>query len=302
MNSTKGLLHRINDPGLSLDERAKLRCELAKHYEQLWNFNAAREALGDLWKRVGEHPNLEGLQEETKGEVWLRAGALTGWIGSLRQIEGAEESAKNFITQSITIFESLNLPEKISEAQIDLAYCYWRQGAFDEARVLLQEALARPSQLENDIRAIGIVRSAIVEESAMRLHDCLYICTVHSELFETLSNIAIKGKFHNEFGMVLKDLGVAEQRQDYIDRALIEFTAAGVYFEQSNLTRHQACVENNIGFLFGTIKRYREAHEHLDRAQALFTSLKDKVHNAQVDETRARVMIAEGQVSKPKSS
>lgn len=297
MNSTNGLLHRINDPSLSVDERARLRCELAKDYEQLWNFNAAREALGDLWNRVGERPKLEGLQEETKGEVWLRAGALTGWIGSLRQIEGAQETAKNFITESITIFESLKLPAKISDAQIDLAYCYWRQGALDEARVLLQEALARPG-LDHDIRAIGIVRSAIVEESAMRLHDCLYICTVNREFFETLSNIAIKGKFHNEFGMVLKDLGVAEQRQDYIDRALIEFAAAGIYFEQANLSRHQACVENNIGFLFGTIKRFPEAHEHLDRAQALFTRLKDAVHNAQVDETRARVMVAEGQFAK----
>lgn len=103
MNSTKELLHRINNPSLSVDERVKSRCELAKHYEQLWNFNAAREALGDLWTRIGERPNLEGLQEETKGEVWLRAGALTGWIGSLRQIEGAQETAKNFITESITI-------------------------------------------------------------------------------------------------------------------------------------------------------------------------------------------------------
>ena len=297
MNSTKGLLHRIDDPSLSVDERARLRCELAKYYEQLWNFNAAREALGDLWRRVGERPNLEGLQEETKGEVWLRAGALTGWIGSLRQIEGAQETAKNFITESIAIFESLKLREKISEAQIDLAYCYWRQGAFDEARDLLQEALARPG-LDNDIRAIGIVRSAIVEESAMRLHDCLYICTVNRGFFETLSNIAVKGKFHNEFGMVLKDLGVAEQRQDYFDRALIEFAAAGIYFQQANLSRHQACVENNIGFLFGAIKKFPEAHEHLDRAQALFTSLKDKAHNAQVDETRARVMIAEGHFAK----
>jgi hypothetical protein len=41
-------------------------------------------------------------------------------------------------------------------------------------------------------------------------------------IFESLSNTTLKGKFHNEFGMVLKDLGVAEQRQDYVDRALIE--------------------------------------------------------------------------------
>lgn len=118
MNSTKELLHRINDPALSPDERAQLRCQLAKRLEQGWNFEAAREAMGDLWQRIGEHPRLGDLHEETSAEVLLRAGALTGWIGSLRQIEGAQETAKNLITKSIEIFESIKLPEKSSEARM----------------------------------------------------------------------------------------------------------------------------------------------------------------------------------------
>ncbi|HZG51120.1 MAG TPA: response regulator [Pyrinomonadaceae bacterium] len=43
--------------------------------------------------------------------------------------------------------------------------------------------------------------------------------------------------------------------------------------------------------MFGTIGKFAEAHEHLDRAQALFTSLKDKVHLAQVDDARAKVLL-----------
>lgn len=39
--------------------------------------------------------------------------------------------------------------------------------------------------------------------------------------------------------------------------------------------------------------RYAEAHENLDRAQAIFTKLKDPGNLAQVDETRARVLVAE---------
>src|SRR6266550_3678709 len=94
--------------------------------------------------------------------------------------------------------------------------------------------------------------------------------------------------------MLLKKLGTAYCREDYIDRALIEYAAASFYFEQAGLSRYQGCVENNLGFLFGTIGKFAEAHEHLDRAQALFTSLRDSVHLAQVDETRARVMLAAG--------
>jgi len=39
--------------------------------------------------------------------------------------------------------------------------------------------------------------------------------------------------------------------------------------------------------------RYKEAHEHLDRAEFIFTKLQDPGNVAQVDETRARVLIAE---------
>jgi CheY-like chemotaxis protein/tetratricopeptide (TPR) repeat protein len=88
-----------------------------------------------------------------------------------------------------------------------------------------------------------------------------------------------------------------EQRVDYTDRALIEYAAASYHFEQAGHRRYQACVENNLGFLFSTIGKFNEAHEHLDRAQALMTSLKDTVHLAQVDETRARVFLAEGRVA-----
>ncbi|MFN2596800.1 MAG: response regulator, partial [Pyrinomonadaceae bacterium] len=51
------------------------------------------------------------------------------------------------------------------------------------------------------------------------------------------------------------------------------------------------------GFLFSTVGKFAEAHEHLDRAQALFTTLKDSGHLAQVDDTRAKVLLAEGSVA-----
>ncbi|MGH9970479.1 MAG: hypothetical protein ACREBG_22185 [Pyrinomonadaceae bacterium] len=198
--------------------------------------------MDHLWQRVGERPTLEGLDEQTQGEVLLRAGALTGWIGSTRQIEAAQETAKNLITESIAIFESLKRSEKVFEAQIELAYCYWRQGGFDDARILLQEALARPVQLDNQIRALGVLRKAIVEESTRRFHDALSILREAASLFETLNNNPLKGKFHNEFGFVLRNLFGSEQRKEFLDQALIEYSAASFYFEQAKLSRHQACV------------------------------------------------------------
>jgi two-component system chemotaxis response regulator CheY len=296
MNISSQLLHQIADTTLPQDERARLRCQLAKELENTGSYEVAREAMGHLWSRVGEYPVLDGLDEATAAEVLLRVGVLTGWLGSTKQIEGAQETAKNLITESISRFEALQDTLKVAEAQTELGYCYWRQGGFDEARVVLQEALSRlPAGVE--ARAITLLRLAIIEGSLKRYNDALRIDLEAAPLFQKSTNNAHKGKFHNQFGFVLKNLGAMEKRQDYIDRALIEFAAASFYFEQAGHTRYQACVENNLGMLFGTARKFPEAHQHLDRAQALFTSMKDQVHTAQVDDTRAKVLLAEGRTA-----
>lgn len=296
MNISRQLLPRIADPLLSQSERAQLRCQLAKELEDVGNYEAAREAMGKLWSGVGERPALDGLDEMTAAEVLLRAGALTGWIGSARQIEGTQEVAKNLIGESLRFYESLHNWTKAAEAQIELALCYWREGAYDESRVILNETVGRLADLDNDLKALALMRGAIVEKSANRYNDALRLYMEAAPLFEECGSDSLKGKFYNGFANVLVNLARLEQRDDYIDRALIEYEAASFYFEQARHTRYQACVENNLGFLFGTIKKFREAHQHLDRAQVLFTSLKDSVHTAQVDDTRARVLLAEGRV------
>jgi CheY-like chemotaxis protein len=296
MTATKELAHQLADPNLSINQRAQLRCQLASQLEDEGDYEAAREAMGELWQRVGERLLLEGLDEETKGAVLLRTGVLTGWIGSAKQINGAQEMAKNLISESIAIFEVLPQNSRVAEAQIDLAYCYWREGAFDEGRVILKEALSRLTDSDIELKAKALLRSAIIEETANRHNDALRIHTEAARLFQHIENHLLQGSYHNSFANVLKNLGAAENRQDYIDRALIEFSAASYHFELAGHIRYQACVENNLAMLFWKAHRVADAHERLDRAQMLFTRLKDSVHLAQVDETRARVLLGEGRV------
>lgn len=296
MGLVKALLHDIANQSLSHNERTRLRCRLAGRLGEAGNYEAARDVMGELWRQVGERPNLGGLDESTTATVLLRVGALTRDLGSVAQIEGAYEAAKDLLTESMSLFEALESPHGVAEALIEMAVSYRREGAFDQARAMLQTALQKLGSDEIDLTALAMLRSATVEGSAGRFQDALRIYTDAGPLVEKTDDLILRGKFHHCFGTLLKKLGEAEQRPEYIDRALIEFAAASFYFEQAELTRHQAAVENNLGFLFGTIGRLPEAHYHLDRAQALFTSLKDKVHLAQVDETRARIMLTEGRL------
>ena len=296
MYLTTALLEEIGNPGLSVNERANLQCRLAKHLEQAGDYEAASEALADLWQGVGSRPMVQGLEDETRAQVLLRVGALTGWIGSASQIEGSQEMAKDLISESMRMFEQLGRRKKVGEARSDLALCYWRAGAYDEARIILQEALAEFDERDVEERAIALLRRALVERESKRLSEALSLHNQAAPLFDEINDHLLTANFHLGFANLLNRLSSAEHRKDYVDRALIEYTAASFHFEQAGHERYHACVENNLGFLFSTIGRFADAHEHLDRAQVLMTRLKDNVHLAQVDETRARVLLAEGRV------
>ena len=295
-SSTKELLHQLNDPNLSNDERANSRCSVAKQFEEVGNYDAARDALGELWEEFGESPRVEDLNAQSSAEVFLRVGTLTGWIGSTHQIEGSQEIAKNRITQSITIFESLGETKKVAEAHTEIALCYEREGAMDEARVRFAEALSRLDDRDGDLKAVALLRSAVLEKLTNRLNEALDFLTAGTPLFEASINHTLKGRFHNERANVLRRLGEIENRSDYLDRAVIEYTAASFHFEQEPHARYQACVENNLALLYLNTNRLADAHECLDRAETLFTTLNDVVHLSQLPETRARVMLAEGAV------
>src|SRR4030095_7197060 len=200
-NLAHDLLRQIDQPNLSPSKRAHLQCLLAKQLEEAGNYEAAREAMGELWRGVGERPKLEGLDEFVIAEVVLRVGALTADIGSCGQIEGAQETAKNLISEGLARFENLEEKESVAEAQIEIAVCYWREGAFDEARVLIQEALAKLRDCESDLKAVAMLRSVLIETSAQRFHDALQIANEAAPLFEKSANDVLKGKFHYGFGM-----------------------------------------------------------------------------------------------------
>jgi CheY-like chemotaxis protein/lipopolysaccharide biosynthesis regulator YciM len=297
MTLAETLLKQLENPALSRDERVQLQCQIAADFEHRGQYDAARDALGELWQGVGKRPALKGLCELTVAEVLLRVGSLSGYLGSIHQIDRAQEDAKDLISESITRFESLGETIRVATAQCELAFCYRRVGAHDEARVLYHQALERlTDRSENDLRAKILLRLTVVESYCGRYNDALRILTDSAQLFEESDSHALKGKFHNDLAGVLTCLSRAERRTDYIDRAIIEYTAASHHFEKAGHTSYHASAENNLGFLHYTIGRYEQAHEHLNAARRLFADVQNKGRIAQVDETRARVLLEQGKL------
>jgi DNA-binding NtrC family response regulator len=294
MTLAETLLRQINNPKLSLDERALLRCRLAEELEYRGQYEAARNALGEWWQGVGQHPTIQGVTDLTVAEILLRLGTLSGWLGSANQVAESQEEAKDLISESIALFEQLGEQNKANAARSEIALCYWREGGFDEARILLDNVVSCANAEDTELKAKTLLRRVLVEFSTSRFHTALSILTEAVTIFDASKDHVLKGRFHGQLALVLKRIGTSEHRQDYLERAVIEYTAASYHFEQAGYTLFRARDENNLGFLLFIMGRYEEAGEHLDRARRLFVNFKDSGSIAQVDETRARLLLAQG--------
>lgn len=154
MNLADERLRELDNASLTPDERALLRSEVAADLTHKGQYGAAREAPGELWRGVGERPNVEGLEGRLAAEVLLQAGVLSGRLGASKQVVGAQDAAKDLISESAALFD-----ENVSHT--------------------------------------------------------------------------LRVGFHNELARVLRRLGAAEHRQDYYDRAIIEYTAAIFHAEKA---------------------------------------------------------------------
>jgi tetratricopeptide (TPR) repeat protein len=292
---------KLNLSHLPANERALSRCQQALELKDRGEYDAAQEIMRPLWKRIGERPNTTGLHPSVAAEVLFCVGVLTGWIGSRNEIKEADNAARDLITEAITFYESVGDLKKVAEARTELAYCYWRAGALDEARIMFSEALEKLTTAGNT-RANALLGLSVVEWSASRPNEALKILTDNAALFAKITNHTFKGFYHNQLAMILRGLATEEKRADYFHRAIKEYERADQEFKLARNTVFRAHVKNNIGFLLYKVFRFRHAHEHLEQARRLTGIVKDRVRTAQVDETRAQVFIAEQRFAEAESA
>lgn len=285
---------KLDAPHFTANDSALRRCQTALELKDKGDYGGAQEVMPPLWERVGERPEIKGLHPPVAAEVLLCAGILTGWIGSKNGIEDAQEVAKNLISESITFYESLGDTKKVAAARAEIAYCYFREGGFDEARIMLTEALQKLTP--GDTRARALLKLTTVEWSASRYNVALGILTDNASVFGKVTNHTIRANYHNELAIVLRNLATSEKRDDYFQRAISEYEQADHHLKLANNIIYRAEVKNNLGFLFYKLSRFKKSHEYLDQARRLTVSIKDKIGVAQIDESRAQVLIAEGRL------
>src|SRR6185503_17568288 len=135
----------------------------------------------------------------------------------------------------------------------------------------------------------ALTNASTVEISSGCYRDALSLLNDAAPFLSEVSDDASHGRYHGQRGLAYKKLGGTEN----LDHALIEYSAASKHLAKAGHIRYLARVENNIGFILLLLGRATDALSHLDKARAIFVSLKDAGSVAQVNETRARVFLAE---------
>jgi tetratricopeptide (TPR) repeat protein len=285
---------------MTANERALFKCEKALRLKDKGDYAGAQEAIRPLWNGLGEYPDIEGLHPTVAAEVLLSTGILTGWIGSKDEIKDANEWARDLLTESITYYESFQDAHRIAAVQAELGYCYWRSGALDEARIWFTEAIQH-LPAEGNTRANALFGLSVVEWSASRFKESLRILTENAPLFKKLNNHTLKGVYHMQVGMALRKLVTPENQSVEFARILWEYTEADKHFRAASNKIFRAHVLNNIGNVLCDQSRFDEAHDVLNHARRLTVGAKDKVKTAQIDESRAQLLIAEAKYTEAES-
>lgn len=261
----------------------------ARELELKGDYEAARALLGI--KSVGEIPDPEGLDIETRAELFLRWGTVTGYLGASRGITGAQDAAKEMLRDAADTFDALGLQEKRAESLNALAVCEWREG--DVARAIQTVKVAIELLEGGELKALALINLGVFEWSRQNYFEALWVYRDAESLLEGASDFT-RGLHSMNRALALKALGEINRSTDDLDAAIIENAGASHYFELVGHLRYQARVENNCGNLLRLRHRFIEARTRLNKALKLFEQLRDTASAGQVEDSIAQLLISEG--------
>jgi tetratricopeptide (TPR) repeat protein len=279
-------------PGLLTQTSLDSRLTRAREAEHLGDYDLAVRMLGNYWMGVGRRPGLDDLDDELGAELLLRAGALTGYLGSAAQSAGAQEIALDLLTESHTAFTRLGLPERVAEVRIELATCYNRMGAFDAARAMLDSTAELLGEGDPYLRALAAMRRVITELSDGKYEAAVEFVAAAADLVGSCGSDALRGRYHNEGGALLFFLSEERGAGRYAE-ALAEFVAARHYFGRAGHLRHCASAENNAALTLVRLGRLRNAHRYVASARRLALCVDDRRVLSELDDTHSQLLAAQ---------
>lgn len=220
-------------------------------------------------------------------EYLLIAGTVASVIGSLDQIIGSQESAKDLLTKSARFFAEKSDPRE-ADALGMLAWCYWRTGEIQEGLITANAGLkVNPKSFK------ALLAKAEIQTGQYQLGPALK--TLELIDYDNLS-IAERARFHNQRAVIYAKRAegqISKKATDARDKSIGEFDAAAVLLEESGHLAGLPAVYNNLAELYRDCRRFTEAHKYADRAISLWSDSRDQTQLARGLDTKARIYLTD---------
>ena len=255
--------------------------------ERSGQFEQAMAELRGVWDDMALEPNVEGVDTGLAAEIYLRCGALIGFLGHSRQMPSAQERSKNLLTKARTIFLDAYRPEKLAECENYLALAYWRTGEINEAQSWIEESRSHELAETCDARLYSHVIRDLVLLSQRKFEEICASFTRHESLFLANADYFLAGNFYMNCGIAAKNLGD-------ISGSLASLQQARDFFASAGNNVQVAMAQNNLSQLYKAERRFHEAHAAIDEATRLFKEIGDRTREGFSLDTKALIYLDEG--------
>src|ERR1051325_5800423 len=158
------------DPPLREGARVLTCCTIARGKIETGDYDAGCAVLAPWWK-LGQWPIQQGLEPVAAAELLLTAGTLTDSAVRVNRMLGSQRLAEALLSGAITLFDHLGESTKAIEARIELGCCYYHQGLFDIAYSTLNSCVEELKTEDIELKAVALIRLAIVERHSSRLQE-----------------------------------------------------------------------------------------------------------------------------------
>ncbi|HEX6045765.1 MAG TPA: winged helix-turn-helix domain-containing protein [Pyrinomonadaceae bacterium] len=273
---------------LTPGEEVHVLCTVAREQIAVGNFEAAALILKSWYPENG-WPELQALSPYSAADLLLTLGNLIAYLAGSKR-GGNHKQAEVFLSGAIALFEQLGVKSRSTEAQVELARSYYRQGLFDLARTTFSLAISQCPQNQPEVKSHCLIFWSVLERDVGRLLDSMARLREAESL--QVTGLLMRGRCELELATTIKELAVSENQDWYYDQARLHYKTALHEFEAIGHHRMAAIVENNLGYLLVNLGLTEESETHLLRSRRFFDTLSDNLRVAQVNETLTRLYIA----------
>ncbi len=270
-----------------LHTQTKATFQTLYQLERCGEYERALEEIESLWENTDDLPNVEEFGLYEAAEMILRCGSLIGFEGHIKQTPNAQEKSKNLLTEALSRFIELKIPEKIAECENYLALAYWRTGELVEAETWVSQSLFHNLSASNNIRLYSKVIKSLILLSNRSFEEILFYLQNEENHFLDGTDDGLKGNFYNNYAIALQELGQTSDALKYSE-------LAGFYYRRAGHQIYVGTVENNLAQLYKLEKQFAKAHEAIDRATKIFKKIKDRTREGFSLDTKAQIYFAEG--------